>query len=82
MHSKETNKVLPIIKISPRPSIETIKKHLLNDQPLLLQSSVYEKTLFRLDSQGNQYIGAEIFFSNLMLINLSKYHLAEVVNSC
>jgi asparagine synthetase A len=82
IHSKETNKVLPIIKISPRPSLEAIKKQLLNDQPTLLQSHIYDETVFQLDVKTNQNIGVEIFFSNLVLINLSKYHLAEVVNSC
>jgi asparagine synthetase A len=79
--NKTTNSVIPIVKVSPRPDIETIKKQLILDLPNVLQEQIYNETLFNNDKPLIQSIGIQIYFSNLMLINLRKLHLAEVVHS-
>jgi asparagine synthetase A len=75
------NKVLPIIKISPRPSIEKIKNQLVTDLPLVLNTHLYNQTIFKSIDKYEPSVGIRIYFSNLMLINLKKYHLAEVIHS-
>jgi hypothetical protein len=75
------NKVLPIIKISPRPSMEKIKNQLITDLPLALSTHLYNDTIFKAIDKYEPSVGIRIYFSNLMLINLKKYHLAEVVHS-
>jgi asparagine synthetase A len=75
------NKVLPIVKISPRPNAEKIKKQLITDLPQVFNTRVYDQTIFKHVAKYEPTVGIRIFFSNLMLINLKKYHIAEVVHS-
>jgi asparagine synthetase A len=79
--NKTTNSVMPIVKVSPRPNVELIKKQLILDLPNALQEQIYNKTLFDESKGSSQTMGIQIFFSNLMLINLHKAHLSEVVHS-
>jgi asparagine synthetase A len=79
--SESINRVLPIIKIAPRPTLEIIKEQLIIDAPGDLDHQIYQETILDKNKNFPLSVGIKIYFSNLMLINLNKLHLCEVVHS-
>jgi asparagine synthetase A len=80
-YDANTKSVLPIIKIATRPTTETIKQQLIMDTPSDLDENIYKDTIMNESIKFPYTIGIQIFFSNLMLVNLNKLHLCEVVAS-
>ncbi|MDR2369417.1 MAG: hypothetical protein LBD63_02210, partial [Mycoplasmataceae bacterium] len=79
--NKVTDTVIPIIKISVRPTQEVIKKQIIQDTPGELEEQIYRDTILNSEIKFLPSIGIQIYFSHLMLINLSKMHLCEVIYS-
>jgi asparagine synthetase A len=76
-----TSTVISLIKVSIRPSHELIKKQIIIDLPNELEKQIYQKTALNQKINFVPSIGIQIYFSHLMLINLKKMHLCEVVHS-
>jgi asparagine synthetase A len=79
--NKVTNNIVPIIKISSKPDKEKIKQQIILDTPNALKEQIYEKTVLNKKINFPSSINIKIYFSNLMLLNLSKMHLCEVIHS-
>jgi asparagine synthetase A len=81
VYNDTTNSVIPIVKIAIRPNQELIKKQIIMDIPVVLQEQIYSNTILNEQLKFPLSLGVQIFFSNLMFINLKKFHLCEVVHS-
>jgi asparagine synthetase A len=79
--NKITNSIIPIIKITTRPNQDLIQKQIILDIPNELEEQIYQNTVLNDQIHFLPSIGIQIYFSNLMLINLSKMHLCEVIHS-
>jgi asparagine synthetase A len=79
--NKFINSVVPIIKISLRPNKEIIKNQLEKYLPATIIDGVYNETLLSNEYVNDSSLGIQIYFSNLMMLNLRKYHLAEIVHA-
>ncbi|MDR1991280.1 MAG: hypothetical protein LBP70_00920 [Mycoplasmataceae bacterium] len=81
VYNQYTNTAVPLIKISIRPSQELIREQIILDGINVLQKQMYQQTILNDNLKLVPSVGIEIFFSNLMLVNLHKYHLCEVVHT-
>jgi asparagine synthetase A len=76
---KET--VLPILKLTIRPTAEQITNQLNKMDVNLLNEKIYDESIFKKDNSLCNSVGIQIYFSNLMMVLLKKYHLSEVIHS-
>jgi aspartate--ammonia ligase len=79
--NKSTGTIVPIIKIAVRPTQTLIKQQIILDTPGELEEQIYKDTVLNPNTKFPPSIGVEIYFSNLMLVNLNKMHLCEVIHS-
>ncbi|GHU47957.1 hypothetical protein FACS1894218_3580 [Bacilli bacterium] len=79
--NENNNRSYPIIKASVRPKIEVINKQILSDIPELVDSNIFNNTIFDERKSGQETIGLTVYLSNVLRINLKKYHISEVVHA-
>lgn len=79
IYSSIHSEPIPIIKIASRPIGQLAKDQLLQISPSIYDEGLMNKRLF--DKDLIQTLGFTFYFSNLMLINMQKIHLAEVISS-
>jgi asparagine synthetase A len=79
--NETNNTATPIVKISSRPKIEVINKQILEYIPEVMDANIYQETILKERNDEQNTIGVTVYFSNIMLINLKKYHISEVVHA-
>ncbi|GHU34525.1 hypothetical protein FACS1894166_12080 [Bacilli bacterium] len=76
------NHAAPIIKVTVRPKTEVAKQQILSDIPEVLDSNIYRETILNgRTAEAKETVGITAYFSNIMYINLKKYHISEVVHA-